>query len=306
LEEVRRVPKSADLASKVLAELASDRRRITSRWRLLVLARQIAVRERKPLPTLPDGRRITQTLMRRGAIEPWGVPGLRGIFAVSAPYADLLPLNEEQILQEANPSGYFCFLTALLRHGLTKELPKHLNMASVDPYVRPPLGTREDDWVELNRPAPQTPNAVGHVPVIWAPKRAVSNVGVGVFPTTGGLLYMSDLEKTLLDALQYPELCLGITNVLRAWRAAPIRWDLANLVAHVRALKAGPVMRQRVGYLIEAVGGRHPAVDEWREHLERGGSLKLVASNPYSPVFSERWNLSLNVPPSALGELTAE
>ncbi|MCC6958630.1 MAG: hypothetical protein IT301_02185 [Dehalococcoidia bacterium] len=120
------------------------------------------------------------------------------------------------------------------------------------------------------------------------------------------MIWVTDLERTLIDAIQNPSLCLGIANVLRAWRIGARDWNLDRLIAHAEQLEAGPVMRQRVGFLVEALGGRHPTLDQWRDRRERGGSLKLVAANPYSSSFDPRWNISINVPQAALGELAEE
>ena len=66
-----------------------------------------------------------------------------------------------------------------------------------------------------------------------------------------------------------------------------------------------PVLRQRVGFLLETLGLAHPRLAVWKQSLLRGGSLKLVASEPYAPEFSPDWNLSLNVTSSVLAELPA-
>jgi hypothetical protein len=63
-------------------------------------------------------------------------------------------------------------------------------------------------------------------------------------------------------------------------------------------------MKQRVGFLLETLGHGHTRLEQWRASLQRGGSLKLVAREPYAPTFSERWNLSLNVPSSVIALLT--
>lgn len=295
-----------DLAFRVLAELGLERRRVTSRWRLAILARRLAIRERRPLPTMQYGTRIAESLLRRSLLTPWSSPYLRGVYVISAPFADLVSLEEEQVLQEANPEGYFCFQSALLRHGISNEFAKHLTMASVSSHIRPPIGTDDDEWADLPRPKPQVPVKIGETPIEWAPTRSVSDVGVVAMQSTGGVIYITDLEKTLLDAVQRPELCLGVANVLRAWRLGSEGWNLDRLIAHALALRAGPVMRQRIGYLVEAVGADHPAIHEWRRRLQRGGSIKLVAARPYSSEFDERWNLSLNVPPAVLAELKGD
>jgi predicted transcriptional regulator of viral defense system len=157
------------------------------------------------------------------------------------------------------------------------------------------VGTTPEDWIDL-RPPPRA--AAGKADVVFG--KGWSDGGVEAVAFQGGAAYLTDLERSLLDALHDPPKAGGFANVLVAWRRGSERWDLAKLL---RYADSGPVMRQRVGYLVERLGGSHLVLDEWRTRLQRGGSLRLLASEPYSATFSERWNLSLNVPESVLGAL---
>jgi predicted transcriptional regulator of viral defense system len=164
---------------------------------------------------------------------------------------------------------------------------------------RLPLGTSNDDWFELALPVGQVPLALRGVSIVWS--RPVDEQGVVVAYSQGASIYVTDLERTLLDVLKEPSKSHGIATVLKAWRQASESWDLDRLVSYVDP--GSPVMRQRVGYLVERLGQSHGALEEWKQRLQRGGSLRLVASEPYSSVFTEDWNLSLNVPPAVLALL---
>lgn len=53
--------------------------------------------------------------------------------------------------------------------------------------------------------------------------------------------------------------------------------------------------KARTGYLLEEVCGlTHRTIDNWKAGVQRGGSRKLVASNPYKNVYSEVWCISIN------------
>jgi predicted transcriptional regulator of viral defense system len=108
-------------------------------------------------------------------------------------------------------------------------------------------------------------------------------------------------ERTLVDGLQQPDLCGGIETVLRAWVAARDLLDVERVIEYTERFDV-VVLRQRVGYVLEAIGLGHPTLETWRRGAHRGGSSKLVGSASYAPVYSERWNLSLNAPVAALEE----
>jgi predicted transcriptional regulator of viral defense system len=112
---------------------------------------------------------------------------------------------------------------------------------------------------------------------------------------------MTDVERTLLDALRMPDKSGGIAKVLQAWRSAE-EIDVDKVVSYADGY-GNQVLRQRVGFLLEKLGKTHPRLEEWRHGLQRGGSVKLVASSPYADTYSAEWNLSLNVPPSVLAIL---
>ena len=260
------------------------------------LASQAVVPE--PVPSLGRATSVIRRLVERGDLER--VRELKHVYVVVSPYAAAIPLSDEQIVQEANPQCFFSHLTALAHHGVTDVIPNRIYASTAMPRShRLPLGTAADDWFELGLPVGQLPPELRGVPIVWS--RPVDEQGVVVAYSQGASIYVTDLEKTLLDILKDPTKSHGITTVLRAWRQASSSWNLELLLSYVNP--DSPVTRQRVGYLVERLGQSHRTLEDWKQRLQRGGSLRLVASEPYSQVFSDDWNLSLNVPAPVLAVL---
>ena len=287
-------------ASRILRELAENRRRVVSDWRIHVYARRLAHADNVPLPDEKKAIAIRKELVRRGDLEP--VEGVSEIFVVNVAYANLLDVSEEQIIQEASPRAVFGFLTALTHHGLTDLVSREVFAVAVKrgrQTERLPLGTTPDDWADgIDFPPAKQPKKVGQVPVNWTQLSEEPGFGVTVGYSFGVPIYVTDVERTLLDALRMPDKSGGIAKVLQAWRSAD-GMDVDKLVSYTDKYD-NQVLRQRVGYLLETLERPHPVLDKWRKKLQRGGSIKLVASSPYSETYSPRWNLSLNVPPSVL------
>jgi predicted transcriptional regulator of viral defense system len=63
------------------------------------------------------------------------------------------------------------------------------------------------------------------------------------------------------------------------------------------------LLRQRVGFLLEQMQVTHPILQDWAKSSVRGSSAKLIANLDFSPIYSERWNLSINVPETILSEI---
>jgi predicted transcriptional regulator of viral defense system len=290
-------------ASRILRELSEERRRVVSDWRVLILARRIARAENVPLPNAQKAEEICRELLLRGDIIR--EKGVTGVYRVVVAYANLLEVTEEQVVQEANPWAVLSFLTAMAHHGLTDIIPRVVYAAQFEVgghSHRIPLGTTSDDWVDLDYPTVRQPRKVGDVEVAWTTSRSRGGeFGITIGYSAGVPIYVTDVERTLLDAIRMPEKCGGIAKVLSAWRDSESA-ELNKTINYTEQLGIH-VVRQRVGYLLEKLGRKHPRLAEWQHDLQRGGSIKLVASEPYSEIYSPDWNLSLNVPPAVLAIL---
>ena len=89
--------------------------------------------------------------------------------------------------------------------------------------------------------------------------------------------------------------------MLRAWVRARDTIDLDVLIYQVERFGVA-VLRQRVGYILDQLALSHPHLEKWRVSSHRGGSSRLVGSEPFASTFDDRWNLSLNAPVDVLRE----
>ena len=286
-------------ASKILRGFAEDRRRVISDWRVGIAARRLAHAENAPLPDEKKAHAILKELMQRGDVVP--KKGAEGVYVVDVAYANLLDVSEEQIIQEANPWAVFGFATAMIYHGLTDLPPKEVYVIAFkdgEHLRRVPLGTTPEDWVDVDLPYARRPKTLDETQVVWSEVQSKWDFGVAVGYSSGLPVYVTDVERTLLDALRSPDKCGGIAKVLQAWKGAE-GCHLDRLIAYAERFEIQN-LKQRVGYVLDALGRPHPNLARWRGSLQRGGSVKLLASEPYSENYSAEWNLSLNVPPSVL------
>jgi predicted transcriptional regulator of viral defense system len=289
----------------VLRRLAAERRRVVGEWRVLLECRRLEHAKAAPLPDASQVEKVLRELLRQDLLTP--IRGVPGVFRVDAPFADVIPVTDQQVVQEANPLAVFSHLTALVHHGLTEQIPKSIQATHYtppDPH-RVPLGTTPEEWVDLPPPPLKRPKRVGPVPVQWFIVKGKWDFGHTINYSEGLPFYLTDLERTLLDAIRSPADTGGITLVLRAWRQAKGTWNVDRLIEYTDRLNLG-ILRQRVGYLLEALGVTHSRLPAWKGKLLRGSSVKLVAAEPFAPMFSPEWNLSLNVPPAVLAELEEE
>lgn len=289
----------------VLEQCARERRRIVSDWRLQLLMRRCASERGAPTPSARQTNTLFRAMIESGSITP--IPEIRGVFRIDAPYSHVLPVSDEHVVQEADPWCDLSHLTALAHHQLTDRIPSaiHATHFVARPRNRIPLGTQPEDWAEVALPRGARVAVAVQTPVIWTTCGGDEDFGHEVAMRGGAATYMTDLERTLLDALRRPQRCGGMMVVLRAWGLARPLMRVDRLVDYTDQVGAA-ILRQRVGFLLESLGLRHARFEAWRQKLQRGGSVRLFAEEPYSPIFSERWNLSLNAPGSLLDGLRGD
>jgi predicted transcriptional regulator of viral defense system len=212
-------------------------------------------------------------------------------------------MDEREVLLEINPYAVLSHYSAMVFHGLTYDQPKLITaMSGHDwPDIGAPPGTDAAEWEGLSMPHGPTPPSIMGIPVQWKRALVPSAAGVEVHAPHGVPLRYTALERTLVDTLQDPTISGGIMNVLRAWAIASDRFDVDAVVAYTEAADVA-VLRLRVGYVLEELGFSHPALDAWSADAGRGGSNRLVGSEPLASRYSPRWNLSLNAPVDVLRE----
>lgn len=296
--------KTASLA--LLEQLANEHRRGLSEWRALILLRRatfnLAPSERRwsQLPREPsDLYPLFRQMRQRGELTP--IPGLPHLYEVTVPYARAGHIEEDEILMEVHPYAALSHRSALVFHGLTSELPQGITaMASLDETGDLlPLGTEPRDWEGLSLVRAQLVRRMLGRPVTWNQVKPERFFGLGIYQPHGYPVRVTTPERTLLDGLLAPELAGGIENVLRAWVLARDSLNLDVLVYAVDRFDIA-ILRQRTGFILDELGLSHPRIEQWQSTASRGGSSKLVAAAPYAPLYSERWNLSLNAPITAL------
>jgi predicted transcriptional regulator of viral defense system len=116
--------------------------------------------------------------------------------------------------------------------------------------------------------------------------------------TLGGKdLYVTDREKTLLDAAARPDLSGGVAQLAQALQAAWADVDWVRLDDYVTRWGGGAPVK-RLGYLVEALALPVPEREErlrrWQGMLSRGISSLEPGANAAGPVIT-RWRVRLNV-----------
>lgn len=208
---------------------------------------------------------------------------------------------EEEVACSVDPFAFISHLSAMAYHGLTDRMPKIICLSSPPQKEWQKFAgekMQKDLKADLNLYKERNLPLLKRIRLNKIQKKAVqkySSIHLGAYKSIKDKnLRVSSIGRTFLDMLKKPDLCGGIYHVLDVYKehAAPyLRLIIDELDRHGR-----PIDKVRAGYILEEVCGiSHIEIDKWQPFASRGGSRKLDPSEEYSPSFSEKWCLSINV-----------
>ena len=288
------------ISSLVLELLASEHRVLAADWRLHIFYMRIAKEHSYRLPDITMARKLIRQFVSSGSMK--SVSGVMGVYWVTIPFADAIAVPDEAVVYEANPYSVLSYFSAMAYHGLTNVVPSDIYVTYYPKSKSTPLGTTPDEWTDIRLPAKRMPIKVKNRPIHWITTKREWEFGTTIGYLQGHPVYVTDVERTLLDGLRFPSKCGGALEVFRAWRQTADDLKIKTIIEYVVKFNQA-LLRQRVGFILETMGFSDPVFDQWASKSIRGSSARLLAEREFSSQYSERWNLSLNVPESMLAAL---
>jgi len=206
--------------------------------------------------------------------------------------------SAEEVACIADPFAYVSHLSAMQKYGLTDRIPKALHLTTPKRSIWNTLRDAKlhEDFPDIQsskRPALNRPGfkeTIRRRPVIvhasshpWTPA-----------PISGEEARITSIGQTFADMLTEPNLCGGLRHVLEIWEREAEPWmeEITNAVDQLDS----KIAKVRAGYILtEVMDVDHPTIHNWEQYAQRGGSRKLDPDAEYTPVFSEKWMISINV-----------
>jgi len=260
----------------------------------------------KPVPGSSEFSAALSSVLESGVLQPLRTTPKIAAFEIlgrrNAP--------AREIACTVDPFCYLSHLSAMAFHGITDRISRTLYLTtppSTDwrryalDRMHSDLGGDYDQYLssgfpELSRPRLQKIDST--------PIYVYSSLHLGAFRSIRGKsLRVATIGRTFLDMLREPRLCGGIAHVVSVFEKhanAYVRLIADELEAHGK-----PIDKVRAGYILtERCQVKDSTIESWARFAKRGGSQKLDASGEYSPTFSERWCLSINVPLESLDSIS--
>jgi hypothetical protein len=192
------------------------------------------------------------------------------------------------------PRAYLCHATALTLQGLAKLSPKTIYL-NVEQSPKPSYpGSLTQRGIELAFSGAQRQSSLvytnGGVSVIMIAGKNTKQLGVEeVSLPDSRPLSVTNLERTLIDIVVRPAYAGGITQVLKAYRAAKERLSGDLLLAILKKLDYVYPYHQAIGFLMQTAGYPEEAYSKFRT-LGLSHDFYLT-HDMHDPKYSREWRL---------------
>jgi len=211
------------------------------------------------------------------------------------------PLSME-VACSVDPFAYVSHLSAMEYHGITDRFPKVLYLSTP-----PAQEWKEQAEARMDKDLKEFKEGylAAKLPVLRFQKfERIDGVRVdlmrrshrGAFKAIKSpSIRVAMIGRTFLDMLREPDSCGGMLHVVDTYREYAGKYF--KLILDEVGKHGTMIEKARAGYLLEKVCRKSdPVIEAWASTVQRGGSRKLDPQAEYSPFFSERWALSVNVP----------
>ncbi|MFN5978403.1 MAG: hypothetical protein ACK45W_03590 [Pseudanabaena sp.] len=211
--------------------------------------------------------------------------------------------DPEDIACTVDPFCYMSHLSAMSYHGLTDRIPKKLFISSppndtwrslAKEKMQKDLGDSFESYCEHGVPKLVRPTNMNKIDK--TDLYCLNSMRLGAYKNVRGRsLRVSTIGRTFLDMLRNPELCGGINHILDVFDEYGEKY--LRLITDDIDKNGEPIDKVRAGYILnERLGiNNNEIINGWSSLAQRGGSRKLDSSSEYSPKWSDKWKISLNI-----------
>lgn len=224
---------------------------------------------------------VLSSLVRKG----WLARAGHGRYLLIPPEWGATPMSESNTLALAaqlTPDGYIAFSTAAAHWGLTTQI-------------------RNVVWIVTRTHARARRINDSDIRFARLPTKAL--FGFQPVPVFGYPVPMSDLEKTALDCIEYPERAGGLPEASAILAKAARRWDWEKAAAYFER-RGNTALIQKFAYLCDAGHMSMPEAIRVRLHnrMKPSSRTYLVPrgnSEPYQN-YDREWGVVVNIDPHTL------
>ena len=207
--------------------------------------------------------------------------------------------SAQQVVCSINPCSYISYISAMEWHGITDRIPSEVHVTMSTPrYLKEYFSLKiKESFPFIKNKTFLIPQLVSSIPIYDGKKiifHKKTDFKIKNEQFASGGIRVTNIGETFLDMLKFPEYCGGFNHVISVFEGFAEKY--LPIIVKEFSKNGNSMDKARAGYILEDICGlTHKGIDSWADSVQRGGSRKLIASEPYSNVFSERWCISINM-----------
>ncbi len=216
----------------------------------------------------------------------WIVPLRRGLYALSSSVPGISDTHEFEVAMALVQPAAISHWSAMSYHGLTEQTPRGVFVLTTTEHSVPRL---QDD-TSSNRDGHYPVGEVTYKFVQVRPERYFGTQQVWVGDSR---VYMTDLERTLLDGISMPQYCGDFGEAIHAFEVAMDRVDIERIANYAERL--GVTISKRLGWVLEHLGNQSPIIERLASIPIKGYRMLDPTGARKGPCNS-RWMIQENLP----------
>lgn len=204
-----------------------------------------------------------------------------GLYVMNDVFLSGIPIHEYEILNSALGICSITHFSAMVEHELTDQIP-HKIFASVPEYIQiPKVRKRKGSTIDLygftyTISVFQEDKYFGYEKKWFGETR----------------IFISDLERTLLDGLLKPQYCGGLSEVCYAFEIAKSRISVEKIINYAK--QTSQTACKRLGWVLSKIGIQDNDLSELKDYIS-SNYVKLDVSSKNKGNYNAKWRIEENL-----------
>lgn len=203
-----------------------------------------------------------------------------GLYSLSPILLSGHPVSEYEIAMSLIDQVAIAYWSAMHYHQLTQQIPHKIFLLTITDTKLPRTVIGKDREIVINKI---------HYHLLSIKKEHY--FGIKKFWIESVKVNITDLERTLVDAISKPKYCGGFAEVVEAFKLAQDKIDIVRIINYSKMM--GVSNMRRLGWTLEYIGIKSELIQELQ--IRFSGYIKLNSSGPNTGQFNKKWGVRINI-----------
>ncbi len=210
----------------------------------------------------------------------WIITIKPGLYALCSTLLSGSAVSEYEIAMSLIKPASLAYWSAMHYHQLTQQIPHKVFILTTTDAKLPKYTIGQNREILANKV---------HYHILSVKKEhyfGMKEYWVGVAKVN-----ITDLERTLIDAISKPKYCGGFSEIIEAFKLAADKIDIPKIISYSKRI--GVSNTRRLGWTLEYIGIPNKMIQELA--IKSSGYIKLNSSGINKGQFNKKWGVRVNI-----------